>query len=72
MAKAQPVEIAGHTFKDKTDARAFMRAMLNRYRPGDTVAAADATFLIAALQFHPEARSKIGSCPERFEIRSAD
>lgn len=72
MAKAQPLNIAGHDFKGKTDARAFMRAMLNRYRPGDTVNATDAIFLGAALRLHPEAQSKIGSGPKRFEVRSAD
>jgi Protein of unknown function (DUF3223) len=49
-----------------------MKAMLNQYRPGDTVDAGDAEFLAAALARHPEANSKIGTGPRHFEVRSAD
>ena len=72
MAKAQPVEIAGQQFDRKTDALAFMKVMLNRYRPGDTVSAADGAFLAEALKRHPEARTKIGAGGRGFEVRSAD
>jgi hypothetical protein len=41
VAKSQPVEIGGHRFERKTDALAFMKVMLNRYRPGDAVNADD-------------------------------
>lgn len=72
MAKAQPVEIAGHHFERKTDALAFMKVMLNRYRPGDAVGAADGEFLEEALKRHPEASMKIGPGVRSFEVRSAD
>ena len=72
MAKAQPVEIGRHKFERKADALTFMKEMLNRYRPGDVVDTADAEFLIIALKRHPEAESKIGIGPKRFEVRSAD
>lgn len=72
MAKAQPVEIAGQKFEKKGDALDFMRAMLNRYRPGSSVSAGDAAFLAEALKRHPEARTKIGAGIRSFEVRSAD
>lgn len=72
MAKAQPVEIAGHKFGRKTDALAFMKVMLNRYHPGDTVNAADGAFLAEALKRHPDAIAKVGPGVRSFEVRSAD
>lgn len=72
MAKAQSVEIAGHQFPRKTDALVFMKVMLNRYRPGDTVTDDDREFLLEALKRHPEAATKIGSGVRGFEVRSAD
>lgn len=72
MGKAQPIEIGGLHFEKKTDAREYMKAMLNRYRPGATVNEADSAFLAAALRRHPEGALKIGSGPRRFEVRSAD
>ncbi|RWH82634.1 MAG: DUF3223 domain-containing protein [Mesorhizobium sp.] len=72
MAKPQPVEIAGHRFERKTDARSFMKVMLNRYRPGDAVSAADGAFLVEALKRHPEAVTKIGPGVRSFQVRSAD
>lgn len=72
MAKAQSVEIAGHYFPRKTDALAFLKVILNRYRPGDIVHAEDEVFLLEALKRHPEADIKIGSGVRGFEVRSAD
>lgn len=72
MGKAQPVDIAGHQFERKTDALAFMKVMLNRYRPGDTVSAVDGMFLSEALKRHPDAITKIGAGARAFEVRSAD
>jgi hypothetical protein len=72
MGKAQPVEIAGHQFERKSDALAFMKVLLNRYRPGDTVSAADGSFLTEALKRHPEANAEIGAGVREFEVRSAD
>jgi hypothetical protein len=72
MANAQLVKIAGHQFSRKTDALAFLKVMLNRYRPGDTVGAQDSEFLLEALKRHPEAVTKIGSGVRGFEVRSAD
>lgn len=72
MAKAQPLEIGEYRFKKKSDALDFLRAMLNRYRPGDRVADVDAQFLELALMRHPEASSKIGSGAKMFEVRKAD
>ncbi|TPO09886.1 DCL family protein [Mesorhizobium sp. B1-1-5] len=72
MVIAQPVEIAGHQFERKTDALKFMKVMLNSYRPGDAVSAADGVFLAEALKRHPEASTKIGPGVRSFDVRSAD
>ena len=72
MAKSQPLEIGTHRFERKADALAFMKVMLNRYRPGDTVNADDGAFLVEALKRHPEAATKIGVGVCNFEVRSAD
>jgi hypothetical protein len=72
MAKSQSVEIAGHRFEKKTDALAFMKVMLNRYRPGDAVNSDDGAFLVEALKRHPEAITKIGVGVRGFEVRQAD
>lgn len=72
MTKAQAVEIAGHQFHRKTDALSFLKAMLNRYRPGATVNDEDGSFLLQALKRHPEAITKIGCGVRGFEVRSAD
>lgn len=71
MGRAQSLEIDGYKFARKADALAFMKVMLNRYSPGDTVDEADARFLAEALSRHPEARGKIGSGLRRFEVRAA-
>jgi len=72
VAKAQSIEIAGQKFEKKGDALAYMKAMLNRYRPGATVSGQDAAFLAEALKRHPEAPTKIGAGIRGFEVRSAD
>ncbi|MBW9113671.1 DCL family protein [Rhizobium cauense] len=72
MAKPQPVYIAGHQFPRKTDALAFLKVMLNRYKPGQAVSDVDGAFLFEALKRHPEAATKIGSGLKGFEVRSAD
>jgi uncharacterized protein with von Willebrand factor type A (vWA) domain len=72
VAKAQLVEIAGHQFSRKTDALAFLKGMLNRYKPGETVGVQDSEFLLEALKRHPDAVAKIRSGIQGFEVRSAD
>lgn len=72
MARAQSIEIAGQKFEKKGDALAYMKAMLNRYRPGARVSDADAAFLAEALKRHPEAHAKIGAGIHGFEVRTAD
>lgn len=72
MAKAQSIEIAGQKFEKKGDALAYMKAMLNRYRPRATVSDPDAAFLAEALKRHAEAHTKIGAGVRGFEVRAAD
>ncbi len=42
MGRAIPVSFGDIQFSRKGDAKAFLKAMLNRYRPGEVVADEDA------------------------------
>jgi hypothetical protein len=68
----QSVSFGGLKFDSKTDALAFLREMLNRYRPGDEVSLVDSEVLKSALLRHPNASEKMGSGVAGFKIRSAD
>lgn len=59
-------------FETQTAARAHLKAMLNRYDPGDRISAADGVVLTAALALHPEAHDKIGAGIKNFSVRTAD
>ena len=53
-------------FKSKTEALACCKAMLARYRDGETINEQDSQVLWDLLQRHPEAREKIGCGVKRF------
>jgi len=53
-------------FTTKKEATLFFRAMLGRYRNGDTVQEPDATYLLNLLERHPNAGQKIGCGVMRF------
>lgn len=72
MARGQPVAFGGLQFAKKGDALAYLKAMLNAYKPGDRVSDADAAVLRGALDRHPEAATKIGQGIDHFMVRSAD
>lgn len=72
MAVAKAVQLGCLSFRTKGDALAFLRTMLNRYKPGDRVNDQDASILACALQRHPDAVVKIGSGIAHFDVRSAD
>ena len=54
------------SFRTKTEALAYCKAMLARYRDGETINEEDSQFLLSLLQRHPEARQKIGPGVKRF------
>lgn len=72
MGAGKPVSYGNLHFRTRTDARAFLNAMLQRYDIGDRVGAADAVILTAALNLHPEAKERIGCGIKNFSVRSAD
>ncbi len=72
MARGHAVDFGNVAFPTKGEALAFLKAMLNRYRPGDTVSEADAAILINAVQHHPDAVEKTGSGVAAFEVRAAE
>jgi hypothetical protein len=54
------------SFRTKTEELAHCKAMLARYRDGDTINEQDSQYLMSLLQRHPEARDKIGCGVKRF------
>ncbi len=69
---AKPMTLGSLHFAKKGDAHAYLKAMLQRYEIGDKVSAADADVLMAALQNHPNAATKVGGGVAHFSVRSAD
>lgn len=69
---AKPITIGSLYFAKRTDAYAFLKAILNRYDIGDKVSAADEQVLHAALALHPKAHEKIGCGVTGFSVRSAE
>ena len=65
---AKPFTIDTRSFQKKGEATAFFRAMLNRYRPGYRVSAADAADLAALLKCHTEYADKVGSEIDHFRV----
>lgn len=72
MGTAKSVTLGHMTFDKKGDAVAFIRSILNRYKPGDRVTDEDGEVLTHLLQRHPEADEKIGAGISYFNVRSAD
>ncbi len=60
------------SFANKKEATAFFRAMLNRYRPKQRVAAEDAADLAALLKRHANCNDKIGVGIDHFEVMRAE
>lgn len=69
---AKPMTLGPLQFAKKGDAHVHLKDMLNRYDIGDKVGATDEAVLLAALQKHPEAATKIGPGITHFSVRSAD
>jgi hypothetical protein len=69
---SKPVSIATRDFKSQSDAMAFFKAMLNRYKPGDRVAGVDAFDLAALIERHAEYGEKVGVGVNRFEVMTTD
>lgn len=72
MARRTPVTLGTEHFEKKSDAVAYLKAMLNRYDVGDRVDASDSAVLLAALARHPEAKERIGCGIKDFSVRSAE
>ena len=69
---AKPTSLGPLRFRSKTDAAAYLKAMLHKYDVGDKVSAADSLVLTAALKRHQKAAEKIGCGIAYFSVRSAD
>lgn len=68
MRNSKPFNIDTRTFEKKGDAHDFFKAMLNRYRIGDRVNAADENDLRSLLKKHTEYEQKIGPGVAHFEV----
>ena len=69
---SKPITLGSMYFARRGDAVAYLKSMLHRYEVGDRVNAADSVILRAALDRHPDAKSKIGGGITHFSVRSAD
>jgi len=65
---SKAVEIATRSFGSQKEATEFFRAMLNRYRPGETVNDEDSLDLAALLERHPEYDRKVGCGVGHFAV----
>jgi len=72
VAKAQPVEIGEIKFPRKGDALKYLQSMLNSYRFEERVSDDDQTFLLNALNHHPDGKEKLGVGLDYFFVRRAD
>jgi hypothetical protein len=69
---AKPVSLGHMHFAKKGDAVAFLKELLHRYDVGDRVNADDTIILLAALERHPDVKSKVGCGITNFSVRTAD
>ena len=72
MARGRSIKLDTREFATKSDATAYFKSMLARYRPGDRVSEDDSKDLASLLTRHPEAAEKIGAGIHHFEVMSAD
>jgi uncharacterized protein DUF3223 len=68
MGRGKPVELATRTFGTQSEATAFFKEMLNRYRPRDRVSDEDGLDLSTLLERHPEYVAKIAGGVSHFEV----
>ena len=69
---AKPVSLGSMRFAKRGDAVAYLKDMLHRYDVGDRVSADDTLILRAALERHPDAKTKTGCGITHFSVRTAD
>ncbi|MGO9483515.1 MAG: DCL family protein [Rhodomicrobium sp.] len=72
MARGKQVIIDTRSFATQSEATAYYKAMLNRYRPGDRVSEEDERDLAALLKRHTEYEEKIGAGVRHFEVTLAE
>lgn len=72
MARGKPVTLSTKTFGSRSEALAFFKAMLARYKPGDQVSSEDSAHLDSLLSRHTENTSKRGVGIDHFEVMTAD
>jgi hypothetical protein len=72
MGRAKPVVLQTRSFRTQTEAKEFFASMLDRYQPGDRVAAQDAQDLEALLQRHAQRSEKVGVGIDHFIVDESD
>lgn len=68
MPRANPVVLGTMTFRSELAAKAYFKAMLNGYSPGDRVTKKDGVLLTELLRRHPDWEAKIGEGIDHFEV----
>ena len=69
---AKPISFGKLHFSKRSEALAYLKAILYKYDLGDRVNAEDTKILMAALERHPEAKEKLGMGITHFSVRSAE
>lgn len=72
MARGKPVELATRSFDNQSQATAFFKKMLWRYKTGENVNKIDTLDLLAILERHPEFTQKVGCGFDHFEVMLTD
>lgn len=68
MGRSKPVDLATRSFEKQSDATAFFKAMLDRYRPGERVSDEDGLDVAALLERHTEYVAKVGCGVSHFQV----
>ncbi|MEP1231044.1 MAG: DUF3223 domain-containing protein [Litorimonas sp.] len=72
MPRGTPVEIGGKVFQKKGEARDFIDSIRTSYDPGDSVSAEDTSFLLKAINSHPDYDTKFPSPVTSFFVGLAE
>lgn len=70
MAKRVAIEVNGETFRTKDDLRERIRDIAAAYRDEQELNAEDLTFMLAVLDRHPQAETKIGCGVRSMVVRT--
>jgi len=72
VGRSKSVILSSLSFDNQSQAKAFFKAMLNRYIPGEKISSEDSPHLRSLFERHPEYEAMIGVGISHFEVMPAD